>query len=113
MKSSRLEIVCRSVEEIPSPVRVQGANSAAQALIVAGLARRRKAQGHKTPIVVLAPSDEAASELAADLESLGQAVFRQTPSVSHFPAWEQSPYSSIAPSIRIRLARLSVLSQLA
>src|SRR5262249_50129844 len=30
----------------------------------------------------------------------------------HFPTWEQSPYSPIAPSIRTRLSRLAVLAAL-
>ncbi|MCM2322100.1 MAG: transcription-repair coupling factor [Oligoflexia bacterium] len=88
-------------------MRVQGASSSAQALLLA-----RYAQRLARPVVVLCPTDDAAADLAADLECLSALTERAPLPVWQLPTWEQSAYSPIAPSIRVRLARLAALGAL-
>jgi transcription-repair coupling factor (superfamily II helicase) len=107
MASSRIAAILRSILELPDPVRVSGAPPAARALALARWAA--EAEG---PLVVFCPDDDSASELAADLEVLGESVLGRAIPVLHFPTWEQSPYSPIAPSIRTRLARIAAISRL-
>src|SRR4030095_14952425 len=63
---------------------------------------------------VLCATDDACEELASDIEALHSALFAATPAVRvcHFPTWDQSPYSPIAPSLRTRIARVAALSAL-
>src|SRR5438270_433197 len=109
MKSSGIEIICRSVEELSEPIRVHGASGAANALIIARIA---SALGGDAPWVVICRDDDSCAELAADIETLGEQVVRGSVPVCQFPTWEQSPYSPIAPSIRTRLGRLAVMSEI-
>ena len=103
-RSSRAALIIRSTRELAEPVRVTGATQAALALLVARY--RLRVRGH---VVVLCPNDDAASEFASDLETLSALIDRNPLLVCHFPTWEQSPYSPIAPSLRTRLARVAVL----
>lgn len=106
-RSSRAALIIRSTRELTEPVRVSGATSASLALLIARYAYERP-----DTVVVLCPSDDAASELATDLEALSALVDRNPILVCHFPTWEQSAYSPIAPGIRTRLARVSALGAL-
>lgn len=108
MRSSGIADILRSVRELQQPVRVHGASFPAQALIIA-----RHVFDSRLPIVVLCPDDDAAGTLAADLQTISSTMSAECSfRAFHFPGWEQSPYSPIAPSIRTRFARLSVLSSL-
>src|SRR3954471_20609912 len=106
--SSRIALILRSTRELSEPIHVHGASRASLALLTARYA-------YETPevTVVLCADDDAAAEFASDLETLCALVDRNPVRVAHFPTWEQSPYSPIAPSLRTRLARVSVLSSLA
>jgi transcription-repair coupling factor (superfamily II helicase) len=106
-RSSRISLIIRSAQELSEPVHAHGATQASMALLVA-----RYAYESPGVVVVLCPNDDVASEFAADLETLSALVDRNPLLVCHFPTWEQSPYSPIAPSLRTRLARVSVLSSL-
>lgn len=110
MRSSRMSSIFLSVRELSdagNPVRVHGLSGSAKAWLLA----RWVADSNRRPVVVLCDDDDTAAELAQDLESLSQ-LFLSPITVHHLPTWEQSPYSSIAPSIRTRLSRLEVLSAL-
>jgi len=91
MKSSRISLILRSIQELGSPVRVSGTTPATAALLIVRLARESGG-----PLVVLCPNDDSAVELATDLETLAALVERSPLLVCHFPTWEQSPYSPIA-----------------
>src|SRR5258708_2519581 len=105
MTSSGIEIIRRSIVELAEPIHVVGGTPSANALLVSRVVEAG-------PLIVLCPNDDAASEFAADLESLSMALGGPPIAVCQFPTWEQSPYSPIAPSIRTRLARAAVLSEL-
>ncbi len=94
--------------EFPA-TRVHGGTTPSYALLLA----RACAETQRT-FVVLCKDDDTAAVFAQDLETLLSAT--QTAEalvqVHHFPTWEQSPYSPIAPAIRPRLARLGVLHSL-
>jgi transcription-repair coupling factor (superfamily II helicase) len=107
MRSSRIDLILRSLREISEPVRVQGLSAPARALLVA-----RYVQDSPDPVLVICPNDDAAAELADDLECLARVLEGRTLAASVFPTWEQSPYSPIAPSIRTRLARVGALARL-
>lgn len=76
----------------------------------------------QTPLVILCPTDEEASKLAADINTLIKSLFLEkttgatentaTPSsvAIHLPHWEQSLYQGVTPSIQTRLQRISALS---
>ncbi|MCM2278020.1 MAG: transcription-repair coupling factor [Oligoflexia bacterium] len=107
MRASGIGIILRSAKEGPDPVRVQGAPGSAQALIIA-----RYVYAFGKPVAVICPDEDAAAEMAADLECVAESGERTALPVWLLPGWEQSPYSPIAPSIRIRFGRLSVLQAL-
>jgi transcription-repair coupling factor (superfamily II helicase) len=109
MRSSRVASILRSLETVTEPVRVHGLTAPARALLVSRLASERTGTG---PIVVICPSDDAAAGLADDIGCLSRVIDGRPVTVLAFPTWEQSAYSPIAPSIRTRLARVSVLSRL-
>jgi transcription-repair coupling factor (superfamily II helicase) len=104
ISSSRIADVLRSARELKEPIHVSGATPAARALLAVRFQREFGA-----PLVVICPSDDAASDFASDFEALSGA---DSPRALLFPSWEQSPYSPIAPSIRTRLLRLGVLAAL-
>src|SRR6185312_5311197 len=107
MRSSRIAEIIRSVQALAEPIHVHGASSAARALLAARFA-------YETPgaVVVVCPDDDQAQAFAADLETLSSTVDDHALSVLTLPTWEQSPFSPIAPSIRTRLDRLRVFSQM-
>jgi transcription-repair coupling factor (superfamily II helicase) len=109
-RSSRAALIIRSAQELGEPVRVTGATPAALALIAARFALA--SSENDAPILVLCPNDDSASEFAADIEALSALIDRTPLLVCHFPTWEQSAYSPIAPSLRTRLARVSALTGL-
>lgn len=91
-------------------VRVLGATPSAQALILFRLASTFSGSR-----VILFSDDDSAAEFAADLEEWAS-IHEPSPipfRIAQLPTWEQSPYSSIAPSIRTRLARISAISAIA
>jgi transcription-repair coupling factor (superfamily II helicase) len=107
-RSSRITDVVRSLAELSEPIRVSGTSSAARAWLVLQLvpALRR-------PLVVFCADDDSAADLAGDLETFSRELGGHELSVRLFPAWEQSPYSPIQPSIRTRLSRAAALAALA
>ncbi len=110
MISSSISQIFNSAQEIPQPIRVYGATQAAQAFLILRLVQERK-----SPLLVLCPDDDLASELATDIETISQAIGHISAmniKVHHFPTWERSPYSLVAPSIRTRFARIATLSAL-
>lgn len=109
-RSSRAALIIRSAQELGEPVRVTGATPAAFALLAARFALATSESD--TLLLVLCPNDDAASEFASDMEALSDLVDRAPLIVCHFPTWEQSAYSPIAPSLRTRLARIAALTGL-
>lgn len=95
------------LDSIPFPVRVHGATQGAQALIAL-----RSAERLQNTLVILCPNDEKAEALRSDLEALSVISAGKPIPLMHFPTWEQSPFSSIAPSIRTRHSRVATLSSL-
>lgn len=107
MPSSGIDLIIRSVRELGEPIRVHGATSASQAYLGVHLISNLNG-----PWVFVCPSSDAAQEFFSDLETLSSLFLVDSPAISSFPVWEQSLYSSIAPSIRTRLERIAVLSAL-
>ncbi len=105
MPYSTLASIFSSSPELVFPQRISGAPLSAQALLVARYVQLQHSKFSNSPIVVICPNDDIAQEFCRDLDCWNI-------SSTHFPAWEQSPYSSIAPSLRTRFQRISVLSQL-
>src|SRR4051812_32529956 len=111
MLSSSIDSILRSSSELSEPVHVTGTTAPARALLIARFAL--SILTHSKPlIIVLCPNDDIASELCGDLETLTSLLDENPLRISHLPTWEQSPYSPIALSLRTRLVRLDVLSQL-
>lgn len=109
MLSSGTEIILRSTAELDEPIRVHGASPSAQALLVGRLV---VAGGSHTPWIVLCPDEDQASDFASNLESIASIADDRQMAALHFPSWDQSAYSPIAPSIRTRLRRMAVLARL-
>ena len=100
--------IIQSLKELAEPVRVVGTTPSSQALIISNWANWSiQSRG---PVVVLCPDDDAATDLMNDIESLSPLLLGKTLTTAHFPGWDQSPYTPIAPSIRTRLSRISTLS---
>ncbi len=108
MKSAKLASILQSVimlRDRGEPIRVHGSSPASKAWILCRLAEQNSRW------VVVCESDDVASELAQDIESLFALFAPESgKQVFHLPTWEQSPYSPIAPSIRTRLSRLETLT---
>lgn len=120
MQSSRIDSILRSARELREPVRVHGASIAAAALLLSRLTEEDERARPAFPLVALCATDDEASALASDVESLvgalgskGSPAAGNPPLVSSFSSWEQSPYSPITPSIRTRLSRIALLDSLA
>jgi transcription-repair coupling factor (superfamily II helicase) len=107
MSSSRIDSILRSVHALEEPIYIHGAVPIARALTLAEWACTTD-----KPLVVLCATDDAAAELASDLEVLAATILNKAVSVYQLPSWEQSPYNAIAPSIRSRLARMTTLGAL-
>ncbi|OFZ20101.1 MAG: transcription-repair coupling factor [Bdellovibrionales bacterium GWB1_55_8] len=106
MTAGRIEEILRSVRQSRGRVRVQSALQPARALLAARFARETG-----SPVLVICPTDDVVTEFAADVDALSTGLEGGAlPGVIQLPAWEQSPYSPIAPSIRTRLARARLLA---
>jgi transcription-repair coupling factor (superfamily II helicase) len=88
---------------------VFGASPPARAFLVA---RYIQAHSKQTPLIVICPNDDEALELQANLESLASTIADSPLQICYFPTWEQSPFSTITPSMKTRFERLAVLSSL-
>ena len=108
MLPSRIESILASVRELSSPIRAHGASIPTAALLLS-----RWLRDAATPLVIYVPDDDAARTLAQDVGTLSRTLHSQEAEVLIFPTWEQSPYSPISPSIRIRLERMATLNRLA
>lgn len=111
-RSSRIDLILRSAQEVEPPLYVSGLPPSPRALLITKYIASANKQH---PLIVICADDSRASDLASDFEALSSLMLPQTEplSVVHFPAWEQSLYSSISPSLRVRLARISALSSIA
>lgn len=98
--------ILRSSAELDQPIHVSGTTISSRAYLVA-----RYVEFHKR-VLVIVPNDDLASSFCSDIECFSEFLFEEPIQVTHFPTWEHSPYSSVTPSLRTRLARLTVLSQL-
>ena len=110
MPYSTLASIFSSSPELVFPQRISGAPLSAQALLVAKSLSRRSGLTQKRarpsgPLIVICPNDDIAQEFCRDLDCWNV-------NSTYFPGWEQSPYSSIAPSLRTRFQRISILSRL-
>jgi transcription-repair coupling factor (superfamily II helicase) len=110
--SSSISIL-RSLRELSEPIRVTGLARGARALLLARWVEEARANGDADPLLVVCPTNEAASELAEEIDTLSETVLGRNVTACFFPGWDHSPYSSIAPSIEVRLRRIAVLSRLA
>ncbi len=113
MTSPKLEEILELISETSDSVRIRGAPPSARAYIIARLLGH---EAHLGPIrrrkVVLCANDEIASEFCSDLQTIISRIFDKSLNLSHLPSWDPSPYSSVAPSIRTRHARIGTLSAL-
>lgn len=105
MASSSSLSILRSSAQLNEPIRATGMTRGAQALFIA-----RWAQESTEPIVVIVPDGDLALELKEEIETLSETVVGRSIRVRTLPAWEQSPYSPISPSLKTRLGRISALS---
>src|SRR4051812_12946978 len=108
MASSRISDILSSIARLEEPIRVSGLPFPAMALTLA-----RWIASSAVPVVAIAPTEEAATSLAGNLETLARAVLGHPFEVRVLPTWDQSPYRAIAPSIRTRLERIATLSRVA
>ncbi len=108
MASCRIETILRSADALTEPIRVRGAPPAARGLILA-----RWLIEKNVPTLVLCPTDESAEELANDIEALSASVLGEPLNTVLLSSWDQSPYSSVAPSLRTRLARIAAIAEIA
>lgn len=110
VSSANIARIYTSATSLTDPIHVQGAPLSAQALITVRYLQDLQTEGHANrPTVILCPDQETAQDLIADLDTFSKLIPQNPLRVLSFPTWEQSPYLSISPSIRIRLTRLQVL----
>lgn len=105
--SSSLSIL-RSLRELSEPIHVTGLTRGSRALLLSNWGNSDPGG----PILVLCSSNEAAIELAEEIETLSETTNIPI-SAAVFPGWDHSPYSTIAPSIGVRLTRIALLTRLA
>ncbi len=89
------------------PLSLSGATPSVKALLLLRLAEELK-----TSLLVFCPNEDAAEEGLVNLVSLSGCFSHTEIKIIHLPTWEQSPYSSIAPSIRTRFQRISALGNI-
>ncbi len=113
MDFPKLEAILELVSGKGDSMRIRGTPPSARAYLIAQICEEEsKSKTPTRPKVVLCPTDELASEFCSDLEAVSTSLSNRKIKACHFPSWEQSPYSSIAPSIRTRHARIGILSAL-
>src|SRR5690242_14749441 len=101
MHSSHLTSILDSSRELSEPIRVSGIHSSAKALLIVRYSQFFKKNSLKrSPIILICPQDEAALELSFDIECIARTLDRFSIKISHLPTWEQSPYSSVALSLK-------------
>jgi transcription-repair coupling factor (superfamily II helicase) len=88
---------------------VTGLSRGARALLLAKWGLDREAG----PLLVVCPSNELATELAEEIETLSETALGRSIRAAAFAGWDHSPFSSIAPSIGARLSRIALLTRLA
>ncbi len=108
MVASSLSKIFRSAASLREPMRISGVRGSARSWFLLRL--QEEVRG---TILMLCPDDDSAAEMLSDYESLRGLAPGPTIDGLHFPHWEHSLYSSVSPSIRIRLQRALVLGQLA
>ncbi len=107
--SSSILSILRSSRELDESVRVTGLSRGARALLLAKWGLEREGG----PLLVICPTNELATELAEEIETLSETVLGRTIRATAFAGWDHSPVSSIAPSIGARLSRIALLTRLA
>jgi transcription-repair coupling factor (superfamily II helicase) len=92
---------------------VSGIHSSAKALLIVRYNQLLKKNSfNQSPIVLICPQDEMASELLLDIECIARIVDQNPIRVVQLPTWEQSPYSSVALSLKTRHLRIAALNSL-
>ena len=110
VKRGTYQQLSRLLERIATPGvehRIQGLLHSSGAWALCKLASTSE-----KPLLVLCRNEKEASSLREDLQTLDSACFEQKLSPVYFPHWDASLRHSIAPSIRVRLARAAVLARL-
>lgn len=110
MRSSSIQQIVNAHRKLLQPIQVSGLSiSSAQAYFLAQWVTK-DLEGSK---VILCPDSEKAEELTLDLQALLSILSPTHPSqVLYLPTWDHSPYSSVAPSLKVRHQRISVLHQI-
>lgn len=105
MTSTAFENILSSSIGRSGVTRVLGSSHGSRAWILAHLLQSRR-----EPTVILCPNDDSLANLMDDLDALlPKTLFSE---IECLPSWEQSFYSSITPSIKVRSSRASVLARL-
>ncbi len=110
MGSARLRSIIQSFHQLNEPVRVAGSTDTSNALLIARLVESSLNSSEK-PLIVVCGDEEYASTLSETIELFSSAILGKNFSSSFLPFWEASPYSTIAPSIRTRFDRVSVINR--
>lgn len=107
MQTSRIDFILHSAHELREPVRIHGLSTSSKAWFLL-----HALQEGRRPTCVICPNDDTARELTSDLESLLGCMADKSlgAKIVFFPTWEQSPYSTIAPSLRVRQMRLGAIA---
>ncbi len=109
MSSSNSNSIIQSIESHSEPVHIQGAPEALASYLIS-----KMSENNQRPIFCLAPTQDIAQKLAKDIEVFLSTMYENSfIRVLTLPTWEHSPYGAIAPSLKIKKARMNVLSALA
>jgi len=101
-----IESILKSLDRAEEPVRVSGTFGPVNAAILTHWANKTKGP----PLTVLCPNNDSAIEFALDFQNMSDVLGLDSIPILTYPTWEQSAYSSIAPSLKTRTNRLSTLS---
>jgi len=107
MTPSSLSKIFRAADGAAGPVRITGLSGSARAWFLVQLFKQRP-----RPLLVIAPDDESAQDMLSDWEALAPLAGAPPHSAVALPDWDHSLYSSVAPSLRVRLQRSAALASL-
>ena len=108
--SSFVDPILGAIEAKHSPIALLGLAGSAKSLVLSALAISLPDK-HRS-MVILAPTEESAEDLCADLVFFHKLFGASADRIRFFPEWGQLPYASGPPPAEVIGARMSVLDRL-
>lgn len=110
MISSSSHSIQAAFNALSEPLRISGVSNTT---VCAYVAARLNLPQPGAPLIIICPDFSSADQLAEEMNAfVGEVSESSSPIAVSLPTWENTPYSSISLSIRVRHHRIALLSRL-